>query len=217
RAQGVQRRGRHARFAPAAARPRAATAFAPLRADRLHPPGRDRLLYWRRAHPPRAGRPARRAAQCDASRRRRRRRACAQPRRLHAEATRIRAVTRDLSAPVGAVTLKNPVICGAGEHLIEAAGIESALAAGAAAAIVKSTNESEAARAQLDLTDYALLDSHWRRLPWNFAPPRDSPLFCRSGLTPKPFNEWLDLVRTLDRKAREHDAYVVPSIIPADL
>jgi dihydroorotate dehydrogenase len=126
-------------------------------------------------------------------------------------------VTRDLSARVGAVTLKNPVICGSGEHLIEAAGIESALAAGAAAAIVKSTNESEAARAQLDLTDYALLDSHWRRLPWNFAPPRDSHLFCRSGLTPKPFDEWLDMVVTLDRAARAHDAYVVPSIIPADL
>ena len=126
-------------------------------------------------------------------------------------------MSRDLSVPVGAVTLKNPVICGSGEHLIEAAGIESALAAGAGAVMVKSTNESEAARAQLDLTDYALLDSHWRRLPWNFAPPRDSHLFCRSGLTPQPFDQWLDMAARLDRAARDRDAYVIASIIPADL
>jgi dihydroorotate dehydrogenase len=126
-------------------------------------------------------------------------------------------MSRDLSVPVGAVTLKNPVICGAGEHLIEAAGVESALQAGAGAIVIKSVNESEAARAQLDLTDYALLDSHWRRLPWDFAPPRDSHLFCRSGLTPKKFDEWLEMVVRLDRKARAHDAFVIASIIPADL
>jgi dihydroorotate dehydrogenase (NAD+) catalytic subunit len=126
-------------------------------------------------------------------------------------------MSRDLSVSVGAVTLKNPLICGSGEHLIEATGIESALAAGAGAVVVKSVNESEAARQQLDLTDYALLDSHWRRLPWNFAPPRDSHLFCRSGLTPKPFDEWLEMAARLDRRARERDAFVIASIIPADL
>ena len=126
-------------------------------------------------------------------------------------------MSRDLSVVLGAVTLKNPVICGSGEHLIEAAGVQSALAAGAGAVVIKSTNESDAARAQLDLTDYALLDSHWRRLPWNFAPPRDSHLLCRSGLTPQKFDEWLDMVVRLDRVARRHDAVVIASIIPADL
>ncbi|MGE5145667.1 MAG: tRNA-dihydrouridine synthase [Candidatus Eiseniibacteriota bacterium] len=125
-------------------------------------------------------------------------------------------MSRDLSVSVGAVALKNPVICGSAEHLIEAAGIDSALDAGAAAVVIKSVNESEAARHQLDLTDYALLDSQWRRLPWDFAPPRDSHLLCRSGLTPVPFDQWLDRVVVLDRAARARDAYVVASVIPAD-
>ena len=41
-----------------------------------------------------------------------------------------------LGVRLGRVALRNPVICGAGEHLIEAAGIRSALAAGAAAVVV---------------------------------------------------------------------------------
>ncbi len=118
---------------------------------------------------------------------------------------------------MGAIRLKNPVLAGSGEHLIEAAGIRSALDAGAACVFMKSTNESEAARAQLDRADYALLDSDWRRLPWDFAPPPDASLYCRSGLAPQPVDEWLDLMVKTDRYARERDAYVVPSLIPADL
>jgi len=117
---------------------------------------------------------------------------------------------------VGSIRLKNPVLAGSGEHLIEAAGIRSALDAGAACVFMKSTNESEAARSQLDRADYALLDSEWRRLPWDFAPPPDASLYCRSGLAPQPLDEWLDLMAKTDRYARERDAYVVPSLIPAD-
>jgi dihydroorotate dehydrogenase len=122
-----------------------------------------------------------------------------------------------MEVKVGSVRLKNPVLCGAGEHLIEAEGMRSALDKGAAAVFMKSTNESEAARSQLDRSDYALLDSEWRRLPWNFEPPRDASLFCRSGLAPQPFERWLDLMAETDAYARERDAYVVPSLIPADL
>jgi len=118
---------------------------------------------------------------------------------------------------LGSIRLKNPVLAGSGEHLIEAAGIRSALDAGAACVFMKSTNESEAARSQLDRADYALLDSEWRRLPWDFAPPPDASLYCRSGLAPQPIDEWLDLMAKTDRYARERDAYVVPSLIPADL
>jgi len=50
---------------------------------------------------------------------------------------------------VGAIDLKSPLICGSGEHLMYAQGIRHALAAGAAAVVSKSTNESEAARRQL--------------------------------------------------------------------
>jgi dihydroorotate dehydrogenase len=118
---------------------------------------------------------------------------------------------------LGGITLKNPVLAGSGEHLIEAAGIRSALDAGAACVFLKSTNESQAAREQLDRADYALLDSEWRELPWNFSPPPDASLYCRSGLAPQPFDEWLELMATTDRYARERSAYVVPSLIPADV
>jgi dihydroorotate dehydrogenase (NAD+) catalytic subunit len=122
-----------------------------------------------------------------------------------------------LAARIGAVTLKNPLICGAGEHVMSASGIERALREGAGAVIAKSANESETARRQLDRTDYALLDSEWRRLPWNFAPPPDAQLFCRSGLAQQEFPRWLETVARLDRAARADDGYVVASLILADL
>jgi hypothetical protein len=60
---------------------------------------------------------------------------------------------------VGGLRLKNPLICGSGEHTITAAGMQALLQAGAAAVVAKSVNESEAARKQLDGTDYVLLDA----------------------------------------------------------
>ena len=123
----------------------------------------------------------------------------------------------DLTTTIGAVTLKNPLVAGAGEHTMSAAGIERALALGAGAVVAKSTNESEAARRQLDRTDYALLDSEWRRLPWNFSPPPDAQLFCRSGLAQQQFAPWLEMVARLDRAARAQESYVVASLILADL
>jgi dihydroorotate dehydrogenase len=121
-----------------------------------------------------------------------------------------------LAIEIGGIRLKNPVICGSGEHLIEAAGIEAALKAGAAAVVMKSTNESEAAKAQLANADYALLDSDWRRLDWDGAPPRDAHLFCRSGLSPLAFDDWLRLLSESDARARRLDAVVIASLIPAD-
>ena len=118
---------------------------------------------------------------------------------------------------IGAIDLKSPLICGSGEHLMYAQGIRQALAAGAAAVVSKSVNESEAARRQLDRTDYALLDSEWRRLPWDFNPPADASLFCRSGLAQQSFDDWLAMIAPLDREAEAQDAYVIASLILADL
>ena len=95
-----------------------------------------------------------------------------------------------LTTRIGNLTLKNPVICGAGEQTMTAEAIRAALHSGAGAVVAKSTNESQAAKAQLDKTDYVLLDSHWRRLPWNFAPPADAHLFGRSGLVQRDFDQW---------------------------
>jgi dihydroorotate dehydrogenase (NAD+) catalytic subunit len=118
---------------------------------------------------------------------------------------------------LGRIELKSPLICGAGEHLMYAEGIRRALAAGAGAVVSKSANESEAARRQLDRTDYALLDSNWRRLPWSFDPPADASLLCRSGLAQQTFDEWLPMVAALDREAKAQDSYVIASLILADL
>jgi dihydroorotate dehydrogenase (NAD+) catalytic subunit len=123
----------------------------------------------------------------------------------------------ETSVCVGSVRLKSPLICGAGEHLMYAQGVRRALAAGAAAVVPKSANETEAGRRQLDRTDYALLGSNWRRLPWSFAPSADASLFCRSGLAQQPFEEWVTLLSALDREAKRDDAYVVASLILADL
>jgi len=122
-----------------------------------------------------------------------------------------------LSIRVGKVQLKNPLICGSGEHVISSRGIRAALAAGAGAVSAKSTNESEAAKQQLDGTDYALFDARWNRLPWYFNPPPDAQLFCRSGLIQERFDAWLERIAALDREARSHDAYVLANLILADL
>lgn len=118
---------------------------------------------------------------------------------------------------IGAVTLKNPVICGSGEHTMSIDGIRAALAAGAGAVVAKSVNESAAARRQLDKTDYVLLDSSWNRLPWNFEPPADAQVFCRSGLVQQSFEQWMAALLPLDREAAKLDAYVIPSLILSDL
>ncbi|MDH3236159.1 MAG: dihydroorotate dehydrogenase [Alphaproteobacteria bacterium] len=121
-----------------------------------------------------------------------------------------------LAVEIGGIRLKNPVICGSGEHLIEAAGIEAALQAGAGAVVMKSTNDSGVAKTQLARADYLLLDSDWRALEWDGSPPRDAHLFCRSGLSPLAFDDWLKLLAESDKRARRHDAVVIASLIPGD-
>ena len=118
---------------------------------------------------------------------------------------------------IGSIALKNPVICGSGEHVLTEAGLRSALAAGVGAVVAKSVNETQAAKDQLDRTDYALLDGDWNRLPWDFTAPRNATLACRSGLQTMDFDSWLEITARLDAEAAETGQYVVGSIILADL
>ena len=71
------------------------------------------------------------------------------------------ALSARLQVSVGRVALKNPVIAGAAEHLTDADGIRRALKAGAGAVVVKSTNESPAARDQLQRAEYLALDERY--------------------------------------------------------
>lgn len=122
-----------------------------------------------------------------------------------------------LTVNVGNLVLKNPVICGAGEATMSEEGIRAALRAGAGAVIAKSTNETDAAKQQLNHTDYMLLDSRWRPIEWTKNPPDDAQLLCRSGLVQYDFNEWLDKLVRLDNEAKELGSYVVGNLILADL
>lgn len=122
-----------------------------------------------------------------------------------------------LDVTIGALSLKNPVICASGEHTLTEAGIRAALQAGAAVVVAKSINESAAARKQLAHTDYALLSADWQRQTRGNPDVAVHSLLCRSGLQPRASEEWVAAVAQLDREARNIDAYVAGSIILAQL
>jgi dihydroorotate dehydrogenase (NAD+) catalytic subunit len=120
----------------------------------------------------------------------------------------------DLAVSVAGLELKNPVLAGSGEATQTAAQIRACLDAGAAAVVAKSTNESEAAKAQLRAAEYTLLDESFVARAVGPAARGDS-LFCRSGLVDEEFEHWVETLAELDRAAG--DAYVVPSLIVADI
>jgi dihydroorotate dehydrogenase (NAD+) catalytic subunit len=122
-----------------------------------------------------------------------------------------------LNVTIGRTSLKNPLIAGSAEHLIEAAGVRCALRAGVGAVVVKSINESERGRDQLQRAEYMLLDDDWREIAWTPESPSTAFIACRSGLTPQSFEAWLDQTAQLDREAKVVDAYAVASLIVADL
>ena len=115
-----------------------------------------------------------------------------------------------LGVRIGALQLRNPVICGSGEPVMTEAGIRAALCAGAAGVIAKSVNEQEAAARQLDRADYALLDAHGSPVPWHG--PGVS-LFCRSGLAQRAAKEWFSAIARIDREAQRSGAFVAASIV----
>jgi dihydroorotate dehydrogenase len=123
----------------------------------------------------------------------------------------------DLTTRVGTVTLKNPLIAAAAEHLIEEGGVRRAIRAGVGAVVVKSVNEREAAKDQLQRAEYAVLDDHWRPVAWNASAPMSATIACRSGLTPQSFDAWLEQTARLDREAAKSDSYAVASLILSDL
>ena len=122
-----------------------------------------------------------------------------------------------LAMTLGKLALKNPVIAGSGEATMTEDGIRAALRAGAGAVMAKSTNESPAAKRQLNHTDYMLFDSRWRPVEWSERPPADAQLFCRSGLVQEEFDVWLEKLVKLDREAQTMGSYVVGHLILADL
>ncbi|WP_426958485.1 dihydroorotate dehydrogenase [Muricoccus radiodurans] len=123
----------------------------------------------------------------------------------------------DTTTRIGQTTLKNPIIAGPAEHLIEAAGIRNAIRSGVGAVAIKSANEVDAAKDQLERSEYTLFDEHWRPIPWNPQAPRAATLACRSGMSPLPFEPWLDQAVRMDREARDHDCLLIPSLILGEI
>jgi len=122
----------------------------------------------------------------------------------------------DLRVTVAGLELRNPVVAGSGEGTATAEGIQACLDAGAAAVVAKSTNESEAAKAQLRASAYVVLDDELRPRPLGTGTlARGDTLFNRSGLLDEPFDEWVQTLARLDAAAG--DAYVVPSLIVSAL
>lgn len=121
----------------------------------------------------------------------------------------------ELAIDLGGLRLRNPIVCGSGEHTMTYDGLVAALDAGAAAVVAKSANESPEARRQLDSAEYVLLDEHWAPLPFGPAS-RSASLLNRSGLVRTAFPEWLETLVRADAYARACDAYVVASLIPGD-
>ena len=95
--------------------------------------------------------------------------------------------------------------------------MRAAIDAGAGAVVAKSINESEAAKRQLEVADYVLLDDDWRPIAWDAQAPRGASLLCRSGLVQEPFDRWLATLAEVDRDARASDCVLVASLILADL
>lgn len=118
---------------------------------------------------------------------------------------------------VGSLPLRTPIIAGAAEHLIFEDGIRAALRAGAGVVVVKSTNESEAARDQLQRAEYLALDEALEPVTWGASAPRGVTIACRSGLSPLSFAQWLEQTARMDREAARSDQYVAASLIMSGL
>ncbi|UUZ69215.1 hypothetical protein LP416_06120 [Polaromonas sp. P2-4] len=88
---------------------------------------------------------------------------------------------------------------------------------GAAVVIAKSTNETAAARLQLEQAEYRLLDENWNVQPWTFRAPVPPFVLSRSGLIGREVDDWVAEIAALDAEAAKQNAYVAGSVILADL
>ena len=122
-----------------------------------------------------------------------------------------------LVTTVGRTTLRNPIIAGPADHLIDGEGVRRAIKSGVGAVVLKSINETQNAKDQLQSAEYLALDEYWRPVPWGPQAPRTATIANRTGLGAASFDEWLDSAIRVDREARAHDALVVASIILADM
>jgi dihydroorotate dehydrogenase (NAD+) catalytic subunit len=121
----------------------------------------------------------------------------------------------DLRIALGPIALRNPLICGSGEHVRTLEDLTAAIDAGAAAVVGKSANESDAGRRQSDAIAWTFLEEDRREVPTATAS-RSASMLNRSGLVQQPWDEWLATLVAADAYASERGAWVAASLIPAD-
>jgi dihydroorotate dehydrogenase (NAD+) catalytic subunit len=121
-------------------------------------------------------------------------------------------MSRDLRVSLGRVELRNPVICGSGEHVATLEDLLAAVDSGAGAVVAKSANETEAGRRQWDAAQRTFIGADRRETD----PDAAATIFNRSGLVPEPWNEWLETLARADAHAREAGSFVAASVIPGD-
>src|SRR5688572_22139497 len=120
-------------------------------------------------------------------------------------------MTDVLATRVGRTTLRNPVIAGPADHFIDDVGVLAAIKTGVGAIVLKSVNETQNAKDQLQSAEYLALDEHWRPVQWGPGASRATTIANRTGLGPQSFEQWLDQSIRLDREARKHDVIAVAS------
>src|SRR5436190_21628315 len=111
----------------------------------------------------------------------------------------------DLATKVGRTELRNPLIAGPADHFIEEEGVRRWIATGVGAVVLKSVNETQNAKEQLQSAEYLALDEQWRPVQWGPDAPRATTIANRTGLGPASFAQWLDYAVRMDREARAHD------------
>ena len=126
-------------------------------------------------------------------------------------------MTDALVTKLGRTILRNPIIAGPADHFIDDAGVLAAIKTGVGAIVLKSVNETQNAKDQLQSAEYLALDEHWRPVPWGPGAPRATTIANRTGLGPQSFEQWLEQSVRLDREARKNDIVAVASIIFADM
>ena len=119
----------------------------------------------------------------------------------------------DLAVTLGPLVLRNPLICGSGEHVATYDGLVAAVDAGAAAVVAKSANESDAARRQSDFATWVFLDERWNEA---HEATSGTTMFNRSGLVQEPWEDWLEILARADAHAARRGSWVVASVIPGD-
>lgn len=118
-----------------------------------------------------------------------------------------------MKTKISSLEVKNPVWIGSSELTMTLDGLKRCIDSGAGAVVAKSINESQAARDQLRIADYAFVDDVF--LPVEAQHPSTT-LFNRSGLAPVPLDEWLEILAAAQAYAVARDCQVIGSITVGD-